>query len=1167
MANFSGTPSVISRFLGYMDQDDETNIPAGLSALVKNCCFDSLTSIRTRDGINTTMEGVNQSPITGLIGGLYTPETAMQDFLQLPIIFDMAGALQYENPVGSAHMVPFDYNATFTPPENAHMIAVQTYNRVYAAFSNLNKPLSGMAVIDPLTKNVWPYGMKPFGWTWTANTPVLVGEVCTPTTPGGNGHTYLCIQAGTTGANEPLPWPTNEEGHNPDGTAIWKEYTAVMANRLSAPPSPALVLASGAGAFTPADDVYFVITLVNSMGESLPSAPAFLNPSVDGSIYVIIPTLTIGSLPGWMQELGPSYIPTGANVYSAVVAHGNLAPSISSYERVNGAPVPLGTNYDVSAAGTGSAPPTFCSARVTPGQLPTPDTEVQIQRIPAGSTVAPPNAPGLSLVNGGGTIPLGSTLWVVLTLLNAAGETTAGASGNITTTAANQGVQLDLAANYGPTVTGVNAYIAVFASGQAPTDPIIYHLYNTGGPYALGTTPVVANNVLTGNTPPVNNTATLPNGTFAAGRDVYVAQTYTNASGETTLGPLNAIINTGADDSVLVTVAVPQDDNNNNLYDIASVGIYEADVATGAPAPPSTAFSLVGYYQPTSATNVQPFILGTATGPNPPTVNGTGPGGAIVADTATGGINGTQGYRYAAILYMNKNYTVSGFTAASIIQYDVDEDGWELGIFKVATGPAYVLGRAVAFSVADGSNDGPFWWIGNVNLQIPSKNFVYPQTFLSDTVNQGSTFFLDNTTTNGTFNFTDEYLDVSNNVTDRLQVIWPNQAVHVTYCPSVDRIFQTGVPGYYSGWWVSLAGDPESYYADLSYISVGSDDGERAWGVCEYRGTVYGLRERSGMTLGANPNNPQAWTATKRWSERGPCGPRAFDACGDFIIFVHRSGIFRYTETTPELVTKEIPYFWKTINWLAAATICCKIDQEKHEVHILVPVGNSTVPNQEVVLNYLEGWEQPVHFSTFSQKEIAVAEVRKFSINDVAAFVCCRIERSIPVPAGQPPMGQVGIPFLDSSYYTSQFAYGSSAADGTVQAVTPGTFSDNGAGIDSIYETVAPETTMALSKIEGFTLNARGNGTLYPYFIAGRTVVTGQNELGPIHGTVIPCRPIDLEIMENEGLSRMVPSKVSERWRMRFTNGKVPGAFFMLKWLAIYTIPLYQARSESELGG
>jgi len=1142
--------------LGNFDSDDFTNVPTGLSALARNCAFDGLTSVRTRDGISTTMQGINESPVTGLIGALYTPETATEYFFQLPIIFDMLGALQYESPVGSGEMHAFGYNSSFTPPANAHMVAAQAYNKVYAAFSDLNLPLSGMAVIDPLTRNVWPYGMKPFGFKWVANTPVLVGEMMTPNTPSGNGHTYRCITAGVTGAKPPV-YSLVDSGTFNDGTAQWQEYTAVMANRVPPPAKPVLAVQSSGGSWSTALDVYIVVTLVNSMGETLPSPPAFVT-TIAGSSTILVTIPPLSSMPSWFQELGPSYVPTGANVYAASVAHNAAAPSISAYEKSNSSPIVLNSIYSCTDPPSGVAPPSLCTARVVPGQLPTPDTEVQIQRIPAGSLVAPPNAPGLSL--GVGTFAINRTIYVLLTLTNAAGETTAGATANITTTGATQGVTVALAASYGPTVTGVNVYEIDVAVGS-PVPPITsYQLY---GSYAPGATPTITASA-GGVNPPLANTAELPAGSFAAGRDVYVAQTYTNSLGETTLGPFNSIINTNGNDAVLVTVAVPEDDNNNALYTIGSVGIYEADVPTGTPSPPSTAFALVGFYQPAA----QPFILESATGPNPPTVNGTGPGGAIVADTATGGINGTQGYRYAALMYMNQNYTVSGFTANSVIQYDVDEDGWELGIFKVATGPAYTLARIVAFSVADGSNAGPFWWIGNVNLQYPAQNFVYPQTFLSDTINQSATVFQDNATTNGVFNFTDEYLDGSNDVTDRLDVIWPNQAVHCTYCPSVDRIFQAGVPGYYSGWWVSLAGDPESYYADLSYISVGSDDGERAWGTIEYRGTVYGLRERSGFTFTANPNNPQSWTATKRWSERGPCGPRAFDACGDFMIFVHRSGIYKYEETSPELVTKEIPYFWKTINWSAANTICCKIDQERHEVHILAPVGNSTVPNQEIVLNYLEGWAQPVHFSTFSAKEIAIADVRKFSINDVQGFICERLERALPItePFAQ---GQVGIPFLDSGYFTSQFCYGSSAADGTVQNVTPGQFNDNGAGIDCRYQTVCPETTMALSKIEGFTLNARGNGTLYPYFIGGRQMMTNTVDVtgNAIKSLILPCRPIDLDILESQGLSRMVPSKINERWRMEFNNGKVADSWFELKWLAMYSISMYQARDESENGG
>ena len=261
--------------LGMFDADDSTNIPTGLGALVRNCCFDSLTSVRTRDGINTTMTGVNKSPISGLIGATYTPETATQNFFQLPVIFDMQGALQYESPVGSGQMSEFVYNDTFMPPANSHMVAVQTYNKIFAAFSDLNQPLSSMAVIDPQTKNVWPYGMKPFGWNWVAGTPVLVGEMATPNTPSGNGHTYRCIVPGITGADQPV-WPLDESGTVTDGTAKWEEYTAVMANRLPQPTGFTLSQSTGSGSWASGLDVYIVLTYVNNQGESLASAPQMI---------------------------------------------------------------------------------------------------------------------------------------------------------------------------------------------------------------------------------------------------------------------------------------------------------------------------------------------------------------------------------------------------------------------------------------------------------------------------------------------------------------------------------------------------------------------------------------------------------------------------------------------------------------------------------------------------------------------------------------------------------------------------------------------------------------------------------------------------------------------------------------------------------------------------
>lgn len=1018
MAEFTGKPAPINRFLGYLDADDVTNLPVGLAGVARNSTYDQ-TSARTRDGFQKTMQGVNKAPITGLLGMIYLPETASDVGFQMPIAFDTKGAFQYESPLGSGQMAQVE-SSTFTPPLASHMIAVETYNLAYAAFSNLGSPTSQVGVFNPKTKNLDPYGMKQYGWNWLPSTACVVGEMATPSTFQGNGHTYRCTQSGITAQFEPT-WPTTEAATVTDGGVIWKEYTAVMANRIPAPPAPVLTRDAAAGTFAAGRDVYIILTWQNAMGETVTSPSSVLLNTVanDGVSVAILP---LASLPGWISQLG-SYAITNARVYEADVAHGATAPPLMDYEFVSNAA--LNSAYVVTTTATsGVFPPSLNSARITPGQLPTPIDEVVITRESS-------------------------------------------------------------------------------------------------------------------------------SGSFAAGRDVYVLQTYQNTLGETPAGPTNNIIDTLASDAVGVTIAAPED-----FPQITSIGIYEADVPTGTPAPPSSAFALVGYFAPgTTAT-----ITDSAGGPPPPIVNGTGPAGNIVADTLTGGLNGTQGYRYAALMYMNRNYSVSGFTASSVIQYDVDEDGWQLSIFNVSTGPANVIARPVAFTVADGTSAGDFWWIGNINPQVPSQNFVYPQTTLDDGIQQSATVFYDNVRTTGTFNFTDEYLDAANLVTDRLDILWPAPCVHIAYHESIDRIIQCGVPGNAGGCRLSNAGAPEDYYADTCDVVV--QGSERSWGTFEFRSQIWLARSLSGGVLSPVGDNPNQWKFSRRWKNKGPCGPRAFDSSDDFFCFIHRSGMYRYDETNPDLMSKEIPYFWNTINWAAGHTIVCRIDSETHEVHVLAPVGNSTVPNCRIVWNWKEGWQNPIHFSTYSGREISMDACRKVSIDDCAAFVCERLERVLPVPPGLLDQGVTNIPTTGPSFYQSQLCFGSAGSDGFINAVQPGVFNDNGEGIDWQYQTVCPQQSMGLGQIEGVLLNAVGSGPIQVHFVAALHDLDSDQKPGFFH---YPAETINLVPNQSQGISLNTELRINERWSVMFSNGKQPNVWARLKWAAIYTTDAFATRGETDL--
>lgn len=1169
MPTWSGVPTPITRMLGQVDQDDPTNLPAGCAAVCLNADFtrDSTggaLSPSTRAGNNMTAQGA-LSPGTGLWDFQYEPESATDPFFQLLTRFTLSGVYEYESPSGSGHMRPIPAGM-FTPPANSHRIDAQAGNILWSAYSNLLTPTAGCSGFNPKTKTIDPLGMKPYGFRWLPATYVYAGEVVTPSNqaagPNGNGHTYQAQNSGWTAAttgNEPA-WPTVEGGEvteNPVSAGqvavVWKELTMVIANSIPAPAAPVLTLGSG-GAFPSGQTVYIFLTMVNGMGETVAGGTASITTTgASQSVQVAIPALA--SLAGWMSQLQAPYAITGAHIYEADVVSGSGAPPQSTFEKVSYISFPLGSNQTVTATGGGGVAPTLNSARITPGQLPTPLTAPIIERTPAGSTVLPPGAPVLVLVNGGGTFANAQTVYVQLTLVNANGETTAGVINTITTTAVNQGVQVLLASTYGPTVTGVNVYEADYPSGHSP--PVTYNLFNPSGPYALGASPIITNHNGGGVNPPANNTATLPNGSFPAGRDVYMRMSYSNSLGETPLGPSSEILNTLNEDAVLVTLEVV-----DNYPQIQTINIYEADVATGNVAPPISSFLLVGSYNYISTP--QFFVLQSATGRAPVTVNGTGPGGNIVADTADGGVNATQGYRYAVPLWINRNETVSGFTAAAVSQYVVDEDGWSIAVFNVPLGPANVIGRAVAWSVADSTTEGPFWWIGLVDLQVPSQNLVYSKSYQSDGVEIIPTIFLDNVTTRGTFNFSDDYLEASNNVTDRLRLTAPPQATRIDYLKSCDRLALAGVPGYQSGLVFSLGEDYESYYGDNSPVPMVSTSGEKCWGAVEFRNQIYALRERSGMVVTPGEGDPNSWDVKERWSEVGPCGPRAFDACGQFIVFVHRSGLYKYDGNgAPDLMVKEIPRMWGWIDWSRAATICCTIDTDTHTVRLQVPVGPTNQnARREYCISYLEGWLDPIHFSSFKDIEISQEAARRWSFNDVDSYICKRIYRTIPNPPPL-PLGPDGTSQTGSDFYVSQLAYTATDASGIINARTPGRYDDNGAGIDFKYQTISAKAMKKMCKPEGVVTSAVGFGALNVSLLAGRRRVTDNK--GPMHE--VKMAPMELTPDTGVDFSRRAArTSLDEYWGVLYDNGKVPGVWASIKSLIVYVIPVKSSRGAG-VGG
>jgi hypothetical protein len=146
----------------------------------------------------------------------------------------------------------------------------------------------------------------------------------------------------------------------------------------------------------------------------------------------------------------------------------------------------------------------------------------------------------------------------------------------------------------------------------------------------------------------------------------------------------------------------------------------------------------------------------------------------------------------------------------------------------------------------------------------------------------------------------------------------------------------------------------------------------------------------------------------------------------------------------------------------------------------------------------------------------------------------------------------------------SQFLIASSGPDGTVQAVTPGVYNDNGAGIDCQYESVAAQQMMTLCKLQGLNMNVRGNGNLNVSFIAGARRITDWTPGDPQPRWLVKLKPIQLEINPLQGISRNTPSRLNERWRVRYDNGAIPDAWFSMKYSCVFISPMFQGRLAME---
>ena len=559
----------------------------------------------------------------------------------------------------------------------------------------------------------------------------------------------------------------------------------------------------------------------------------------------------------------------------------------------------------------------------------------------------------------------------------------------------------------------------------------------------------------------------------------------------------------------------------------------------------------------------------------------------MMSSSPLGG-NVAYGLRYMIVLFMNRNGYLSGWSPGSVISNTIADSLHQLQV-SFPTGPSNTIARILAFTTAgqlgqlEGtgvSSAGPYFWI---DPNFPNSSFdpnqvnplaaIPPGVTVADVINgitMNSTLINDNITTQATLNFTDDYLKQTlNDVSSFFRKIQIPGCSDVYFSQTLQRMFYAAdiLP---SGWYVSLAGDPESVFGDTGMFQAAENNGENRTAVRDFAGVCYAMKEKSGYVVTPTAGDPSTWDAIPQWTGSGPCGPRAVDVATNFMCYVHRSGIYVFESGQPYRISKELPITWSNINWACQQTIWVMIDDETREIRVGVPYGQSTVPNKVLKLNYeeLPAWSPPsfappIHFSPYVGKEIAAGGCYKWSVDNIAANVCIRAERVLPVPPVGWPLG------FDLKTTQSQILYGSANADGHVDPIIPGTLDDNGTGIDSIYETCCPsadprtgQTLFSPHRLGGVQANidGEGQGSVYVLALRAKDPKSGEPQKA---GKAKADRGGEIKLKKPwiAGIPYSCGGTMTnERMRLRFTNDKRPGCGFDLKYAAIYATPVSTAR-------
>jgi len=288
--------------------------------------------------------------------------------------------------------------------------------------------------------------------------------------------------------------------------------------------------------------------------------------------------------------------------------------------------------------------------------------------------------------------------------------------------------------------------------------------------------------------------------------------------------------------------------------------------------------------------------------------------------------------------------------------------------------------------------------------------------------------------------------------------------------------------------------DPESYDGVQGLIEIDVNDGQAIRSAFVIRNNLYFVKERSLYVTSDNgTTEPAFWSVEQVSNSTGTPSVHGVGIGEDWVVIASRAGLYLFNGGEPQKLSQEIQPTWDAINWKYGSSLWVTVDTQHKRIYVGVPMGTATAPNEILVLDYTEGFSDPLWASAS-----VPGNSRKWSPWFISANSAGLIERVNG---------------------TAALFLGNNAGNGKIYQLTQGQFSDDGAPINSYYTTAFLSRTDATGRdLFGYlTAYAQGSGTLnVNAFTPGDAT---EISLGAL-ALSLPA-PQDLELMTNVTAERI----------------------------------------------